>query len=109
MEDLDKIPAEAIRLDVRTPEECAGGMMPGFINIPLDNLRERLGELDLSKDIYITCQIGLRGYLAQRILAQNGADTWNISGGYRFYDMMAKDKAAMAAVAGECTPCGMMK
>lgn len=109
MEDLDKIPAEAIRLDVRTPEECAGGMMPGFINIPLDNLRERLGELDLSKDIYITCQIGLRGYLAQRILAQNGADTWNISGGYRFYDMMAKDKAAMAAVAGECTPCGIMK
>lgn len=109
MEDLDKIPAEAIRLDVRTPEECAGGMMPGFINIPLDNLRERMGELDLSKDIYITCQIGLRGYLAQRILAQNGANTWNISGGYRFYDMMAKDEAAMAAVAEECTPCGMIK
>lgn len=109
MEDLDKIPAEAIRLDVRTPEECAGGMIPGFINIPLDNLRERMGELDLSKDIYITCQIGLRGYLAQRILAQNGANTWNISGGYRFYDMMAKDEASMAAVAGECTPCGMIK
>ena len=109
MEDLDKIPAEAIRLDVRTPEECAGGMMPGFINIPLDSLRERMGELDLSKDIYITCQIGLRGYLAQRILAQNGANTWNISGGYRFYDMMAKDEAALAAVAGECTPCGMIK
>lgn len=109
MEDLDKIPESAIRLDVRTPEECAGGMMPGFINIPLDSLRERMHELDLSKDIYITCQIGLRGYLAQRILDQNGANTWNISGGYRFYDMMAKDRQSMAAVAGMCTACGMEK
>ena len=109
MEDLDKIPESAIRLDVRTPEECAGGMMPGFINIPLDSLRQRMHELDLSKDIYITCQIGLRGYLAQRILDQNGANTWNISGGYRFYDMMAKDRQSMAAVAGMCTACGMEK
>ena len=109
MEDLDKIPEDAIRLDVRTPEECAGGMMPGFINIPLDSLRQRMHELDLSKDIYITCQIGLRGYLAQRILDQNGANTWNISGGYRFYDMMAKDRQSMAAVAGMCTACGMEK
>ncbi len=107
MEDLDQIPENAIRLDVRTPEECADGMMPGFINIPLDELRNRVNELDLSKDIYITCQIGLRGYLAQRILMQKGASTCNISGGYRFYDMMAKDKAAMAAVAKACTPCGM--
>lgn len=109
MEDLDKIPEDAIRLDVRTPEECADGMIPGFINIPLDELRERMHELDFSKDIYITCQIGLRGYLAQRILDQNGANTWNIGGGYRLYDMMANDNAAMAAVVRECTPCGMIK
>ncbi|MCI6887574.1 MAG: FAD-dependent oxidoreductase [Lachnospiraceae bacterium] len=109
VENLDRIPENAIRLDVRSPEECAGGMMPGFINIPLDNLRERIGELDFTKDIYITCQIGLRGYLAQRILMQNGANTWNISGGYRFYDMMQKDQQSMAAVAGMCTACGMEK
>ena len=84
-------------------------MIPGFIHIPLDSLRERMGELDLSKDIYITCQIGLRGYLAQRILDQAGARTWNLSGGYRFYDMMVKDQAAAAAVAGMCTECGMEK
>ncbi|NBH70676.1 CoA-disulfide reductase [Clostridiaceae bacterium] len=109
IEDLDKIPEDAIRLDVRTDEEVAGGMIPGFIHIPLDSLRERMGELDLAKDIYITCQIGLRGYLAQRILDQAGARTWNLSGGYRFYDMMVKDQADAAAVAGMCTECGMEK
>ncbi len=109
VEDLDKIPSDAIRLDVRTPEECAGGMIPGFINIPLDDLRDRITELDLSKEIYITCQIGLRGYLAQCILEQAGATTRNLSGGYRFYDMMEKDRQSMAAVAGMCTACGMEK
>lgn len=61
----------------------------------------------MKKEIYITCQIGLRGYLAQRILEQAGAKTWNLSGGYRFYEMMKNDKASMAAVAGMCTACGM--
>lgn len=107
VEDLDQIPQEAICLDVRTDEEVAGGMIPGFIHIPLDSLRDRMNELDLKKEIYITCQIGLRGYLAQRILEQAGAKTWNLSGGYRFYEMMKNDKASMAAVAGMCTACGM--
>ena len=107
VEDLDKIPEDAIKVDVRTPGEVARGGIPGFINIPLDELRDRLGELDLTKDIYITCQIGLRGYLAQRILEQHGAKTFNLSGGYRFYEMVEKDKKAMAAVSGMCTACGM--
>ena len=81
-------------------------MMPGFINIPLDSLRERLDELDAEREVYITCQIGLRGYLAQRILEQHGFRTWNLVGGYRLYDMMQKDLDAMAAVAGMCTECG---
>ena len=106
VEDLDRIPEDAVRLDVRTPEECQRGMIPGFINIPLDSLRERMGELDREKDIYITCQIGLRGYLAQRILDQAGFKTWNLSGGYRLYEMVKKDEVAMAAVAGMCTECG---
>ena len=106
IENLDQIPDTAIRLDVRTPEECAGGMIPGFINIPLDSLRERLDELDAEREVYITCQIGLRGYLAQRILEQHGFRTRNLVGGYRLYDMMQKDLDAMAAVAGMCTECG---
>ena len=92
---------------MRTEGEYAKGTIPGFINIPLDSLRGRLGELDLTKKIYITCQIGLRGYLAQWILAQHGADTENLAGGYRLYEMMEKDKKDMAAVAGKCAACGM--
>ena len=52
LEDLESIPEDAVRLDVRTVEEYAGGTIPGFINIPLDSLRERMDELDLTKDIY---------------------------------------------------------
>ena len=107
LEDLESIPEDAVRLDVRTVEEYAGGTIPGFINIPLDSLRERMDELDLTRDIYITCQIGLRGYLAQRILDQAGARTWNLSGGYRFYEMKAKDEQSMAAAMTMCTECGM--
>lgn len=107
VEDLDQIPEDAVRLDVRTEKEYAGGTIPGFIHIPLDSLRERMSELDLTKDIYITCQIGLRGYIAQRILDQAGAKTWNLSGGYRFYEMMARDQKSMAASMTMCTACGM--
>lgn len=107
IEDLDQISPDAIRLDVRTEAEFAQGAMPGFINIPLDSLRERLHELDLTKEIYITCQIGLRGYLAQRILDQAGARTWNISGGYRLYEMKVVDERAAAADMKMCTACGM--
>ena len=88
------------------PRKSAERYDTRFINIPLDSLRERMGELDREKDIYITCQIGLRGYLAQRILDQAGFKTWNLSGGYRLYEMVKKDEAAMAAVAGMCTECG---
>lgn len=82
-------------LDVRTEAEVAnGGIIDGFINIPVDNLRERLSELDKSKTIYITCQIGLRGYIAARILSQLGYKCKNFSGGYRFYKILEADKNA---------------
>lgn len=74
-----------ILLDTRTVMEYAYGHMEGFINIPLDELRERLSELDRSKRIYVTCQVGLRGYVAARILAGNGFDVYNLNGGYRLY------------------------
>lgn len=72
-------------LDVRTPMEYMAGTIPGFINIPLDSLRERLDEIPKEKTIYVTCQIGLRGYIAARILAQKGYTVYNLSGGYRLY------------------------
>ncbi len=75
-------------LDTRSRMEYQGGTIEGCINIPLDELRNRLSELDKSKKIYITCQIGLRGYIACRILSQNGFDCYNLSGGYRLYNFV---------------------
>ena len=72
-------------LDVRTPEEFAAGHIPGAINIPVDELRARLGELPRGQGIATYCQVGQRGYLATRILLQTGFDVKNISGGYKTY------------------------
>lgn len=84
----------AILLDTRTNAEYERGKMDGFQNIPLDELRQRMNELDKSKRIYVTCQIGLRGYAAARILAQNGYDVYNLSGGYRLYNLIYGDRIA---------------
>ena len=72
-------------LDVRTPEEYVEGHIPGAVNIPLDELRGRLAELEADKPIYVNCFSGLRSYLACRILTQHGFDCSNLSGGWRFY------------------------
>ena len=78
----DEMPADAIVLDVREPSEVSGGKIPNSINIPLGQLRTRLSELDKSRLIVTSCQVGLRGYLAERILKQNGFNAANLSGGY---------------------------
>ena len=65
-----------------------------------------MGELEYGKGYIYHLPDRLRGYLAQRILDQAGFKTWNLSGGYRLYEMVKKDEAAMAAVAGMCTECG---
>jgi NADPH-dependent 2,4-dienoyl-CoA reductase/sulfur reductase-like enzyme/rhodanese-related sulfurtransferase len=72
-------------LDVRTAEEFEGGHIEGFANIPIDELRGRLDSLDKRKPVYVTCLVGMRGYVAARILAQRGFDALNLSGGYRLY------------------------
>lgn len=72
-------------LDVRTPAECALGMIPGAINIPVDELRVRLPELPREKEIIAYCQVGLRGYLACRILMQHGYRCLNLTGGYKTF------------------------
>lgn len=73
-------------LDVRVPMEYAFGTIPGAVNIPLEELRDRLDEIPKDKAVYIFCAIGLRGYLAQRILTAHGfRQVKNLSGGYRTY------------------------
>jgi len=85
--DVDGLPRDgsAILLDVRDPQEVAKGKIEGFINIPLNDLRSRLGELDRGKPVFAHCHSGMRSYVATRILAQKGFDARNIAGGYRLY------------------------
>ena len=80
-------PQTATLLDVSTPDEILMGTIPGFRSIPLDTLRENLNRLDPEKPVYVTCRVGLRGYLATRILLQNGFRAYNLSGGYRTYSL----------------------
>ncbi|MBR2884733.1 MAG: FAD-dependent oxidoreductase, partial [Clostridia bacterium] len=96
---------DVILLDTRTPFEYMRGRADGFINIPLDNLRERLGELDKSKKIYVMCQSGLRSYLATRILMQNGFDAYNFAGGFRLYSTIKNEEL----LSNKCYSCGMEK
>jgi NADPH-dependent 2,4-dienoyl-CoA reductase/sulfur reductase-like enzyme/rhodanese-related sulfurtransferase len=78
-------PATSLLLDVRTNGEHSAGAIPGSQLIPVDLLRKRLDELDRSKEIFVYCQVGLRGYIATRILLQNGFKAKNLSGGYKTY------------------------
>lgn len=82
-DDIKKLPENAFLLDVRTSSEFEAGHIPSAINIPVDNIRDRMQELPLDRPIYIYCEAGLRGYLAQRILRQTGYEqVANLSGGY---------------------------
>lgn len=92
-------------LDVRTVGEYGRGHIDGFVNIPVDDLRARLGELDAAKPVYVICQSGLRSYIACRILAQHGFDCYNFSGGYRFFAAVTKDRRGSDSV----MPCGLEK
>ncbi len=75
-------------VDLRTAEEHDLGSIRGFINIPLEELRENLHKLSKDKKIYLTCQAGQRSYIGARILAQEGFDVYNLTGGYKLYNMM---------------------
>ena len=92
-------------LDARTVREYSNGNADGFVNIPVDELRERLSELDKGKPVYVMCQSGLRSYIACRILAQEGFDCYNFSGGYRFYSSVLLEKN----MKDSAYPCGMEK
>lgn len=105
--DVDTLPRDGsvTLLDTRTVGEFDGGHIDGFLNIPVDELRERLGKLDKSKPVYVICQSGLRSYIACRILAGNGFECYNFSGGFRFYDAVMHDRCLIESA----TACGMDK
>ncbi|MGI5959119.1 MAG: CoA-disulfide reductase [Massiliimalia sp.] len=90
-------------LDVRTVFEYSRGHVDGFVNIPVDELRERINEIPEGKPVYVICQSGLRSYIASRILMGNGYDAYNFAGGFRFYDAVSHDRAMNQ----RSLPCGM--
>lgn len=84
--EIDEIVANGgFLIDVRDPGEVARGAIEGAINIPVNDLRDHLDEIPHDKDLYVSCQVGLRGYLAQRILAGHGIKAKNLDGGYKLY------------------------
>jgi NADPH-dependent 2,4-dienoyl-CoA reductase/sulfur reductase-like enzyme/rhodanese-related sulfurtransferase len=85
---VEELAATSRRLiDVRMPTEFASGHLPDAVNIPVDELRSRLNELPLDQPLVTYCQVGQRGYLAQRLLKQRGYDVLNLSGGFKTYTL----------------------
>ena len=105
LEDADKLPRDGsvTLLDTRTATEYSRGHIEGFRNIPVDELRERLDEVEKGKPVYVICQSGLRSYIASRILEGNGYTAYNFAGGFRFYDAVTNDRALTC----RATACGM--
>lgn len=88
VKDLELLqPEEQVLLDVRNTTEYEQGHIDGAVHIPVDELRERINELDKDKEVYAYCAVGIRGYIATRILKQNGFKVKNLTGGYRTYSM----------------------
>ncbi len=79
-------------LDTRTEAEFAGGHIDGFVNIPLDELRSRLGELPADKPVFVHCHSGFRSYLAHRILAGAGMESTSLAGGWRLYESVIHER-----------------
>ncbi len=87
--ELDSLAKDSyVLLDVRMDEKCQQGHVDGTLHIPLDSLRERLNELPRDKQIIVHCKTGLRSYIANRVLVQNGFNAANLSGGYDLYQVL---------------------
>lgn len=89
-------------LDTRTATEVQRGKIDGFVNIPLDSLRDRISEIPKDKPIYVHCHSGLRSYIACRILSGNGYDCYNLAGGWRLYESVINEKTVPEYVCKEC-------
>ena len=105
--DAEKLPRDGsvTLLDTRTVGEYSRGHIDGFQNIPVDELRQRIGEIEKGKPVYVICQSGLRSYIATRILEGYGFEAYNFAGGFRFYDAVMHDRALIESA----YPCGMDK
>lgn len=105
LEDIKQLPYDGsvVLLDVRTEREYERGHIDGFVNIPVDELRERIEEVEKGKPVYVMCQSGLRSYIATRILTGYRYEVYNFSGGFRFYDIVVNDRTLIASA----TACGM--
>ena len=105
LEDLPTLPRDGsvTLLDARTPQEYAGGRIEDFRLIPVDELRNRLDEIEPGKPVYVLCQSGLRSYIACRILAGHGYETYNFAGGFRYYGAVMNDRRLIESA----TACGM--
>lgn len=102
--DVENLPRDGsvTLLDVRTAAEVSFGKIDGFSNIPLDSLRERVGEIPKNKPVYVHCHSGLRSYIACRILAGQGYDCYNLAGGWRLYESVINEKTVPEYI---CTKC----
>ena len=92
-------------VDVRTPEEFARGHIEGSVNIPVDDLRDRLDEIPRDRHIRLICQSALRSYIAARILEQRGYECSHLAGGYRLYASVMRDTPGTA----DAMPCGVRR
>lgn len=102
--DVEKLPRDGsvTLLDVRTATEVQCGRIDGFINIPLDSLRERISEIPSGKPVYIHCHSGLRSYIACCMLQGNGYECYNLAGGWRLYESAINEKTVPEYICTEC-------
>ncbi len=104
-EEVEHLPRDGsvTLLDVRTAAEVARGRIEGTVHIPLDSLRERLGELPKDRPVYVHCHSGLRSYVACRILSGHGYDCYNLAGGYRLYASAVEERSIPDYRCADCT------
>ena len=102
--DVENLPRDGsvTLLDVRTATEVQRGKIDGFINIPLDSLREHISEIPKDKPVYVHCHSGLRSYIACRILMGNGYECFNLAGGWRLYESVINEKTIPEYICTEC-------
>lgn len=102
--DVEKLPRDGsvFLLDTRTSYEVMQGKIDGFINIPLDSLRQRINEIPKDKPVYVHCHSGLRSYLACCILTGNGYDCYNLAGGWRLYESVINERTVPEYSCKDC-------
>ncbi|MDO5559903.1 MAG: FAD-dependent oxidoreductase [Oscillospiraceae bacterium] len=89
-------------LDVRTKTEYQRGNIDGFVNIPLDTLRDHLDEIPRDKPVYVHCHSGMRSYIACRLLTGNGFDCYNLAGGWRLFESAINEKTVPEYICTQC-------